>query len=159
MKILTLLGAAHALRKATDAKGGATVPDLSAADLRKLGAMLERVAYDEDARAVFNQPARGKGQPAERLRNRDIVLLYWRHRIAHPEDAAGAAELVRQRFGLDRKTTERIARKHREVTLWALEGHFARRDGERVITGRRGLDTSALRAHLARKSKGGNRPK
>lgn len=146
MKIYSLLGVAHTLRKATDAKCGAMVPELSAGALHKLGTLLERVAYGEDASEVFNLPARRKGQPAERLRNRDVVLLYWRHRIAHPADAAGAAELVRKRFGLDRATVERIARKHREATLWALE----------VLGGR---DTSALRAHLAIKSKGGNRPK
>jgi hypothetical protein len=159
VKLLTLAGLSHKLRQARDTAAGAVVPDLTAASLHRLAALLERVTSGDDAREVFAQPKRGRGQPAKQSRDTRAVLDYWRHRVANPADAAGAAELVARRYEIERSTLKRLTRKHRDEALWALEAPFARWEGERLVRGNRGLDTSALRAYLAKKSKGGNRPK
>lgn len=159
MRLLTLRGLGGALRQARDTRAGALVPELSADSLRRLGALLERVTDGEDARTVFSQPRRARGQPDKRARDTRAVFDYWRHRVAHPADAAGALAIVCERYDLSKGTARRLARKHRDETLWALEAPFARWEGDRLVRGRRGLDTHELRAYLARKSKGGNRPK
>lgn len=159
MKLLTLAGLAHKLREAKDTKAGALVPDLTASSLHRLAVLVQRVTEGEDAREVFSQPKRARGQPAKSARSTRAMLAYWRHRVTYPADAAGAADLVARRYKMQPARIRRLAREHRDKALWALEAPFERWEGDRLVSGRLGLDTSELRAYLAKKSKGGNRRK
>lgn len=119
----------------------AIVYGVTAAELAELGGrLLEIFEFSRTAQDVFELPKRRRGKPVDK--RKDFMLFeYWSRMVDEPESSSAIAKEVADNYGKDPATVKRLARQHRE--------HFLRLFGET-------MDLSKLRAHLKKKSKGGN---
>lgn len=121
---------------------GVLVPGVTLDEVRRLGGQLHSVVLGrESAAKAFLEPARPRGKPRQDFREFYTVVQYYGLRL-NGWGPADAARQVAENTGRTRATVERIARSNRDWALDAFEQTY---------------DTAQLRAHLTKKSKGGNK--
>lgn len=121
---------------------GVLVSGVTLDDVHRVGGRLHRVVMGEDTAAkALLEPVRPRGKPRQNFFPYYIAIQYYGLRL-NGLAPAEAAKWVADNTGRPRATVERIARANRDWALDAFEQTY---------------DTAPLRAHLAEKSKGGNK--
>jgi len=129
----------------TEAGDGVILRGVTVEQVREFGARLYDVwAGYATAAKTFHEPPRTRGAPTN-ARERQVIPMEYYRRLAKegPSRSRVVAREMSAKYGKTVPTIERIARANQGWVLAELD---------------RAPGIAELRAHLARKSKGGNRP-
>lgn len=124
---------------------------LSVISVRNMAECIIEIARGADAREVFRQDGKARGNAAMWHQNYARAWVYWLARVEEPANIARAVEIAQKHFSYlpapNRATIIRNARTHRDNILLTFDKF--------EIKGRGRVDTGPLRRHLAARGKHG----